>query len=476
MALLPRLKILSENDLQRVHDASIKILESIGVVFESDEAIEIFKKHGVKVEGKKVFIPKKQAEAAMAQAPEVFKYRARHDQNTIICGEGFAPHPNIGPVFCQDMDKGRRPGTIRDFINFQKLSQASEYIKVTGATPVAPQDIFPVSARSLHMLYQSIKHTDKPLVGSCDEKRKVELQLDMVETSMGQKGFLENNCCIGVSCNPLSPLAYGTETIETMLAYARRRQPVFLLPCIMAGATGPMSLLGTIIQQNAEILAGASLIHLQSPGNPIVYCPASTAADMRTANVAYSAPEQFLINIPGLQMAIDFYRLPTRILTGMTSSKREDVQAGYESMMNLLLGMLGGGHLLLQCFGVLDSIMTTSYEKFVIDEEFYSKVLRFCQGLDTSDENYTIEILNEVGSKGSFLTHPDTMKKFRNHWLPIHGLASWETYNVWEKHGGQDIMVRANRKWKEILAKSPETLIDQELDRELLAILDRAND
>ncbi len=214
---------------------------------------------------------------------------------------------------------------------------------------------------------------------------------------MGQKGFLDSHYCIGVSLNPLSPLAYGTEVLETLLAFAKRRQPAFLLPCIMAGVTGPMSLWGTIVQQNAEILAGATLTYLINPETPIVYCPASTTADMRYASVAYAAPEQFLINTPGLQLAIDRYRLPTRILAGMTASKTEDIQAGAETMMSMLIGLLSGGHIILQSFGVLDFIMTTSYEKFVIDEEIFSGVIRFCRGVNTSDSDAAVKAIQDVG-------------------------------------------------------------------------------
>ena len=464
MPRIPRLKVLANEELDKIHNASIKLLETTGVLFESEDALTLFKKNDVKVEGRKVFIPGELAEAAVENAPATFNWTARNEAQSIVCGDGVAPTPNIGPVFCQDLDRGRRAGTIEDFVNFQKLSQASSIIRITGATPVAPQDLFPTSERSLHMLYRTIKHTDKPLQGSCDTSVKAEQQLDMVEIAMGKKGFLDSHYCIGVSCNPISPLAYGTEVIETMLAYARRRQPVFLLPCAMAGVTSPMSLWGTIVQQNAEILAGAALTYLVHPEAPIVYCPASTTADMRYANVAYAAPEQFLINTPCLQLAIDRYRLPTRILAGMTASKLEDIQAGAETMMNMLLGLLSGGHIILQCFGVLDSIMTTSYEKFVIDEEIFSSALRFCQGVDTEAQDSALQAIQEVGSKGSFLMHSTTMQQYKNHWRPIYNLSSWENYETWKKRGREDILVRANRKWKAILADSPNSMIDPELD------------
>ena len=196
---------------------------------------------------------------------------------------------------------------------------------------------------------------------------------------------------------------------------------------------------------------------------------------MRWANVAYAAPEQFLINPPGLQLAIDRYRLPTRILAGMTASKTEDIQAGAETMMSMLIGLLSGGHIISQSFGVLDSIMTTSYEKFVIDEELFSSVLRFCRGIDTSGAKTALQAIEDVGPHGSFLMHPSTMEYYKDHWLPMHNLASWESYANWEEKGREDILVRANRKWKDILANSPESMIDPELDKMLQDYLLRSS-
>ena len=240
----------------------------------------------------------------------------------------------------------------------------------------------------------------------------------------------------------------------------------------MAGATAPMSLFGSIVQQNAEAIAGITLVQLINPSSPAVYCPASTMADMRTAMCLYAPPEQFLINSTGLQMAIDFYKVPTRIMAGMTESKEVDVQAGYETMQNMLMGMLAGGHMLEQVFGVLDSIMTISYEKFIIDEELLSRVIRICEGVDTSDRAISLDVMQEVGPGGTFLTHEDTFLNFRNQWLP--SVSCRDSYDNWDKNGRESVMTRANRKYKEILAERPEMMISPGLDKDLRAFLKKA--
>ena len=466
---LPRLKIVGETDLPRIHEASIDLLETTGVIFEHEEALALFKKHGAKVEGKTVFIPRAMAEQAMSMAPSTYLHEARNPENSVIIGDGFAPHPNVGCVFAEDMDKGKRLGVLEDYANFQKLSQASNICKLTGATPIAPSDV-EASERALYMLHETIRHTDKPLIGSCTSTKKAEESLKMVEMVFGA-GYLDDHYCVGVSTNPLSPLKYATETLETVLAYAKKKQPVYLLPCAMAGVTAPMSLFGSIIQQNTEVLAGNTLVQLINPGNPMVYCPASTMADMRTAICAYSPPEQFLINGTCLQMAIDFYKVPTRIMAGMTDSKEVDVQAGYETIQNMLMGLMSGGHMIEQVFGVLDAIMTISYEKFIIDEEMMSRAIRICEGVDTSDAAMSIDVMKQVGPGGSFLGHPDTFSRFKDQWLP--SMSCWTSYDKWESTDKEPVMVRANRKWKDILASRPEMMISPDLDRDLKAFMDQ---
>ncbi len=466
---VPRIKIVGDKDLPRIHQASIDLLENTGLIFEHEEALGMFKKHGAKVEGKTVFIPRDMAETAMKQTPATYRHVARNDRQSVTIGDGIAPHPNVGCVFCEDMDRGKRRGLLEDYANFQKLSQASDIVKLTGATPVAPDDVA-ASERPLLMLYETIKHTDKPLIGSCTDARKAEASLHMVEMVFGQN-YLKDHYCIGASTNPLSPLKYTPETLDTMIAYAQKNQPVYILACAMAGVTSPMTLFGSIVQQNTEILAGMTLIQLISPGCPAVYGPASTMADMRTAVCIYAPPEQFLINATCLQMAIDYYKVPTRIMSGMTDSKEVDIQAGYESMQNLLMGLMSGGHMVEQVFGVLDAVMTISYEKLIIDEEMMSRVIRICEGVDTSDSEMSLDVMKEVGPGGSYLSHADTFKRFKNQWLPT--VSCWSSYDKWESSGKESVMARANKKYKEILESRPEMMIPKDLDRDLKAYMEK---
>jgi len=240
----------------------------------------------------------------------------------------------------------------------------------------------------------------------------------------------------------------------------------------MAGVSGPIYPLGTAVQQNAEILAGLTLVQLINPGNPVVYCPASTAANMKIAGYVTGPPEAFLINTVNLQMAQGIYHLPTRVMCGMTDSKSVDYQAGYETMQNLVMGMLSGANIIHESLGVIDSIMCTSYEKFIIDEELISRVMRISEGLTFSEEALSVDIIQDVGCGGDYLMHDSTFEHARDFWAPT--VSVWEPYAVWEKEGSDGVLDKANKRFKQILAESADSLLDPSIEAELTAYMDKA--
>lgn len=464
MALKSRLEFIGREDFVRIHEASLKILGETGVAFHDEEAIELFKQHGARVNDKVVYITREMVEKALATAPSKFKWTARNDQQSVIVGEGFLQQPNVGPVYVQDIENGRRLATLEDFANIQKLCQASDVINLVGSIPVDPSDV-PSEYKHLHIMYEIIKNTDKPIIGMCTEGFQAKQQLEMVALAMGGMEFLEKNHCIGVLLNSLSPLAYAPETLQTMREFAKLRQPILLAPCIMAGVSAPISLLGTCVLQNTEFLAGLVYTQLVGPGTPIVYANASTSAYFRRASFCAGTPEAMMINTPNIQMGLEFYNLPTRTMCGITEAKVVDCQAGYETMMSLMMGMMSGAHIAVQCLGVLDAIMTTSYEKFIIDEEMIRRVLHIHKGIDTTDAALSVDVIQEIGHTGSYLMHTNTFEHFRERWTPT--VSEWGSYDEWVSQGSEDVVVKANRRYKEILAKAPESLIDKELDKAL---------
>ena len=474
MALMNTLKTISAEDMEWIHHSSLKILEETGVVFHNEEALAIFKKHGARVAGKTVYLPKKMVTRALETSPETYRWRARNDSHSVTVGdkkERLLLQPNGGPVFIQDVDNGRRPATLEDFSNIIKICQARDEVSLVGSFPVEPGDVGQ-DEKHLHVMYTTLKNTDKPVIAIEASGVKVGHMLDMVEIAMGSKAFLRDNYCVAVAVTPTSPLTYDPAPCETIIEFARRNQPVFFTVAIMAGFSGPISLIGTTVLQNAEVLAGITLTQLTNPGNPVVYSNGSTVANMKNGNFISASPEMMLIQLAGIQMSTDYYHLPARSMCGMTDAKIIDCQAGYETIQNLMVGALGGAHLVFECLGVLDAIMTTSYEKLIIDLEIVSRVMRLREGMDTSDKEQAVNLIQEIGHRGDYVTHVNTLTHFRDRWLP--GVSDWESYETWQEKGSEDVAAKANRKFKEILAGAPQTLIDPQVDRDLQDYMQRA--
>jgi trimethylamine--corrinoid protein Co-methyltransferase len=166
-----------------------------------------------------------------------------------------------------------------------------------------------------------------------------------------------------------------------------------------------------------------------------------------------------------IQLATQFYQIPARAMCGITDAKCVDYQAGFESMQNLMMGMLAGANLLNEAVGILDSILTVSYEKTIIDGELIGRVKRILRGIDGADREVDIETIQETGHGGNYLLHESTLKHFRGRWRS--SLSFCGSYSDWEKEGARDIVQRANKTCKKILAAAPDLLIDPALEEEL---------
>ena len=471
MALASRLKVVDQDVLNQIHSGSLDILEKTGVVFDSEEARNIFKSHGAKVSGHVVFIPGEMVEKCIALCPQSFTLWARNESNNLLIGgnqEQVVISPSNGPIFVQSIEHGRRRAQLNDFINFVRLSHASQTVDLITGLIVDPVDV-EAKGKYLRLLYEMLKHSDKPFMSIAVTQAEAHQLFEMIEIAFGQEGFLKDHPVVAYSVNPLSPLRYEELSCETILAYAKHGQPLFILSCAMAGISAPINLLGTTLLTNAEILAGIALIQLIHPGSPVVYCPASTVADMRKGSYITGSPEANLINIAGLQMALDLYGIPCRSMAGLTDAKTVDCQAGYETMQNLMMLMLSGVHIVVEALGVLESIMTTSYEKWILDEEMIQRVVCIAKGLDESDKALSVDIIREVGHSGSYLMHPSTLAHMRKRWEPT--ISDWSSFVEWEGSDRKDIVAKANHKVKRILESSEGSMMDPEMDKELVSFM-----
>ena len=455
--------------IDRVHQKTLEVLERTGVCFHSEEALGVLRKAGLKVDGQNVRFGAKAIESAIGSAPKSFPLYARDPQFDIELGTGMCVATATGALYYVTEAEGRRLATLKDFGDIQMLYQTSGVVDMCGYTPVYPSDV-PAEVKFLRMTQASLRHTSKPFIIPMSHRGELLDMLEMLSVAFGGPGAFDR-CVVGAGITPLNPLQYGAEALDTMMELASRGQALFLAPAPMMGLSSPITHLGTAVQQNAEILAGLCLVQLVRPGAPVVYMPGSFAGYMRTAGCAVSSPDSYLANAIDFQLCRTLYRLPIRANSSLTEAKHLDAQAGAETMLCMLMAMMGGAHMLHISLGCLDSILAFSPEKMILDEEIYSRCAHMMAGPSLNDSDYAAELLAEVGPGGSFITHKSTLKNFRRLWAPT--VSHWDTYRQWEESGGVSTAGRAAEIVAKRLSEARRDYLSPDADKAIEAIVAR---
>lgn len=461
-------EFLSQSDIQAIHDTSMKLLGKIGVLFPEENALKIFKNHGVRVEGQKVFFNEEQVMGAIRNVPGQFTLHARNPKRDIIIGDRspvFAP--GYGAPFLVDAEAGKRQPTLEDYHNLVRLAHVLPHQDLSGHLMVEPQDI-PSETAHLQMLLAHMLHSDKPFIGSSEGSRGAQHTMDMIEILFGGKP--EQPVTLGL-INPLSPLGYGTEMIQALMAYARAWQPVIIATLIMAGSTGPITLAGVLAVQNAELLAGIVLAQLISPGLPCLYGSTSTNIDLRTGALAVGSPELSLCLSAHAQLA-RFYGLPSRGGGALTDASLTDPQAGYESMFSLLTTVNSGIDFVLHAGGILSSYLAFSYEKFVMDDEICGMLRQYLRGIQVNSDTLAYDVIKNVGPGGHFLGEDHTLERCRTEfWQPA--LFDRSGLEAWWDGDRADITTRATNRWQTLLVQHVDPPLDQSIVRQLQTYVEK---
>lgn len=436
-----RQSALSEADLNRIHQASMEILEKAGLVFHHQGALELFKKHGFLVSGSKVVITEKDVEKALATAPERFLLTARNpERSRWIGGDDFVLAPTYGPPFVVEADGGQRLGTWADYLRAAKLNHSSPAADIMGYKYVSPSDIATVNAY-LDMLELSVTLSDKPFMGSTDDEAAAQDTMDLLKLIHGPD-FSNQHLTVGL-INPLSPLAFAEDMAGAIMTYARHKQPLIILNMILAGSSGPIRLPGLLAMMNAEILGGLVLAQLAGPGTPVVYGTTSCPIYMKTGAATVGSPETLQIAAATMQLA-RYYKLPCRTGGSLTDSLLPDGQAMAEGAFSLVNAVRGGVNFVLHSLGMIGGYIGLSFEKWIMDEEICAYAKLLTTPLTVNDESLDVKGIVEVGSGGSFLTRPETMKLCRKAFLPPTVFNKLDQA-AWHKAGAEDITVRAQK-------------------------------
>ncbi len=428
--------LLSKEDVKQIHSASMEILETVGIEFMYEPALEVFKKSGYKVDGRTVYLTEGQILDNMKKAPSSFTiYAMNPDKNVYLGGNNITFAPGYGAPFIIE-DGTNRKGLLSDFENFAIMAAQSPHIDFTGGELVSISDI-PAERRHREMVYRLLKNSDKPFIGSSKGQMGARDTVELAKIVLGED-YVKSHPVMVPLLNTFSPLALGEECLAAVMEYVKNNQPIIISSVTMAGTTGPATLAGSLAVQNAEVMAGLSFVQLLNPGNPIIYGGASAITDMHDGELSIGGPETVLFVTGSVQLA-KLYDIPVRGGGGsLTDAKVPGYQSSWESSMNLMGSAATGVNFILHAAGGLQFYNAMSYEKFILDEELCAMAKHIKKGINVSQASLAVDLIKEVGSRGEFITTSHTFKNFREEfYFPL--IANRMTYSKWIEKGKDEL-------------------------------------
>lgn len=463
-----RMNILKKADLEKLHEFTLKIFQDVGIAFHSPKALEIFKNHGIKVDGNKVYFEPVHLEKALQTTPSEFKIHARNPEKSVfIGGDNLVIAPGYGSPFIMEKKEKRR-SILEDYVNFCKLVQTSKHIDMNGMLMGDPSDR-PADKVHLDMVISNIVNSDKPFIGSSVSQKAAIDTMELAGIAWGGKENIQNKPVTMGTISSLSPLQYSNEMAEALIVYAEYGQVNMVALLSQAGATAPITIPGLLVTQNAEILAGIILTQLVNPGSPVIYGSTSTVTDMRSGSLAVGAPELSVIQNATQQMG-QYYGVPTRGSGAITDTHCLDMQAGIESTLALTTTIMSGANFILHGCGILGSYLAMSFEKFLADEEICGMLKRMLKPLEITDERIDFETIKSVGCGGEYLTHPMTFKHCRTEFY-VPDLLQRNDYSTWTKKGKQELADVAEKKVSQRLEQWEKPQIDPDMESDRKSVV-----
>ncbi|MCG8472756.1 MAG: trimethylamine methyltransferase family protein [Desulfobacterales bacterium] len=446
------------------------ILEKTGVAFMYEEALEIFKSHGFRVEGNTVYFTEEDVRKSLSTTPSQFVVEGRNPEKSVSIGEDdWVFLPTYGAPYICEKDGSQRPGTLADYESICKLVQTSPYIDMNAFKLVEPSDV-PTETAYLDMLQANMLMCDKPFMGSTDTIEACRDTMEMLSILFGGRETLkEKVVCLGL-VNVLSPLKYGEEMAGAIVEYARNGQAMAIINMIMGGTSGPVSLPGLVTLMNAEILAGVVLSQLVNPGTPVVYGTTSCPTNMQSGAATIGAPETYIINAWTTQIA-RYYNLPCRTGGSITDSLIPDAQSMAEGALCLSTTVRNGANFILHSCGMIGTYIGCNMEKWIIDEEMCGMVRSMMRTVPVTEESIGVEAIQRVGIGGNYLMDPDTLKHCRTAFYKT-SFYNKSDASAWMKSGGLSLADAASVELEKRFAAYERPAIDPEVEKALIAYIE----
>jgi len=448
----PKISVLTDAEVDLVHQSSLDILEHVGAYLPSKEALDILANAGAHIDYEKSIarIPPNLVEECLRKAPSEFKLFARDPRFNLTLGSGntyFAVGAGSTLLIDMETDECREANT-HDLADMVRMVDGLDNLFVNNEI-VLPRDV-PPEASAQHMWNVLFNNTSKHFelyLGDADGvKDAIRMASAVVgsEEQLAKKPIMHFVACIG------QPLTYEKAFLEGLVEAARRRIPLFLDSGAAAGGTGPATLAGTLALANAEILSGITLVQIISPGIPIIIGNWARTFDLRSETICFCGPEYALMRIAAGQLA-QRYNLPLSQGGFQADSKILDLQASYEKYI-ALISLLAGTHLIVGS-GMLDAASVVDPINFIIDDEIAASYSRINRGIDVNLETLAFDIIKSVGSGPghNFLSTEHTFRNYRKeNWLD-YTITERRPRSLWRRDGSKDMRQRALEKARNIL-------------------------
>jgi trimethylamine--corrinoid protein Co-methyltransferase len=467
------LRFLSKEDLKKIHNASLAILEKTGILIDHHEARKMLQEAGARVdhERKIVKFPPQLVEKSIKKAPQRVIYGARDPKKDLVLepeGDIYS-RPLLDNEGCIDLDTSKyRKVKMSDVKDWVRLSDALDNISYCAA-PYPEVDDVPIATRDIRIMQTMLENTDKHIVLTPYTEKSMRDMIEMGLAVMGSEKELKKRSIFGVAPSAQSPLQYAEYAVDILLLAGKYGIPVELITMPLAGGTAPVTLAGAISVGHAEILAGIVIAEVANPGTPIVYSLKIMILDMSTGVGLAGAVENAIAATAGVQLARQIVGIPTSMSGPATDSLITDGQSILERVTNTLLPALAGANIVSSAGG-LEHYYTMDPVQLVIDDEILGMTKRILRGFEINDDMLGLDVVTRVGPGGNFLSDKHTLKYFRGEYYRPH-ILNRRAREIWQTKGGKDLNENARQRAEIILREHKPAPLDGDTVKELDSIV-----
>ena len=464
-----QLKVLSDQDILRIDAAVIRVLREVGVKMQYRPALEAMDDAGCEVDfgAEMVRMPEYVLRRALATAPSQFTLAGHKSEFDVFVDlERIYTIGGSSALYVLGLDGERRPATLTDLVDLTRLQDSLEHLHIMHGI-VNPQDI-PQPGFDRILFANVVPNTSRNYYSQGQGGQSIRDQVEMAAVILGSSAALRARPIFTIVLCLVSPLVQPGIRLEELFECVKCGIPLYIEVDSQPGATTPITLAGTLVEECANVLAGITLAQILSPGHPCIFSIASGIMDMSTGNYSGGAPETCLLHAATAQMA-HYYRLPYQGGTGIDATV-PDAQAGYERALQVLTNALAGTNFIHLSIGMIEQMLTASYEQCLIDNEILGAAFRITRGIEVNDDTIAFEVIKELGPGNSlYMVHEHTLRHLRQvTWFPK--LTNRRKWEAWMDTGGRDMRDAAREQVREILAQYHPQYLSEEQDQEIKRI------